>query len=102
VLAKKIDHPRLADNSGTPYPHAVLQEINKALTQPFVGLTAFSRAPAKGVWAKEGKAQEDDIVIVEVMTDVLETEWWAAFPKNLEAKLKQEEIIIRSQTITTL
>jgi hypothetical protein len=92
----------LADNSGEAYPEDILRNIQSELADRFGGLTAHTRAPAAGVWSRNGEHQNDDIVIIEVMAPALEKRWWNRFRKRLEALLDQEEIVIRAQKFTKL
>jgi hypothetical protein len=92
----------LADNDGMPFPEALLRGIQAELAQRFGGVTAFSRAPAKGIWQQGGARQQDDIVIVEVMTEELDAGWWRQFRARLEKDLRQEAVIVRQQTIQLL
>lgn len=68
------------------------------------GLTEFSRSPARGHWkpARNGDAEQDDIIVFEVMTDTLDRSWWSLLRQGLEARLGQEMIVIRSQAIELL
>jgi len=92
----------LADNAGSPFPDDVLEDIQTELSQRFGGLTAYSRAPAKGVWTQSGGQQVDDIVVVEVMTQTLDEGWWREFRRRLEERLGQEMLVIRAQETRTL
>ena len=87
----------LSDNQGRAFSEATLQTIHQELTHRFGGLTAFTRAPAEGVWAHDGQHARDDIVVVEVMTDELDRPWWAAFRERVERQLSQERLIVRAQ-----
>jgi hypothetical protein len=87
----------LSDNAGRPFPDATLQAIHQELTLRFGGLTAFTRAPAEGAWAHEGRHEKDDIVVVEVMTEELDRDWWGAFRERIERELGQERLIVRAQ-----
>jgi hypothetical protein len=71
--------------------------IRKILTDRFGGLTAFTRAPADGFWAdpKDGDVARNDIVVIEVMAENLDPEWWSTFRVDLERRLSQKEIVIR-------
>ena len=69
------------------------------LTHRFGGLTAFTRAPAKGLFEQGGKQIEDDIVVFEIMTADLEREWWSALRKRLQVDFQQDEIVIRATAI---
>ncbi|MEA2879205.1 MAG: hypothetical protein QOF14_4401 [Hyphomicrobiales bacterium] len=41
-------------------------------------------------------------VIMEVMTDRLDQDWWAAYRQNLECEFAEDEIIIRATAMTKL
>jgi hypothetical protein len=92
----------LADNEGVPFPQALLRQVQAELAGRFGGLTAYGRAPAKGVWTHDGQRQADDIIVVEVMADRLDEEWWRAFRRRLEGLLRQEKIVVRAQQIQNL
>jgi hypothetical protein len=87
----------LYDNAGTPLPRALYGEVRRELTDRFGGLTAFTRAPAEGLWQDGDGTARDDIVIFEVMTDALDEGWWRAYRTRLEARFRQDVIVIRAQ-----
>ena len=79
------------------------QRVVHELTERFGGVTAYSRAPAAGLWKDESQRTErDDIVVVEVMVEGLDRQWWADYRKRLEARLHQQAIIVRAQEIEPL
>ena len=80
----------------------LLRDLNLALTEKFGGVTAYTRSPANGLWSNNGTVEEDDIVIVEVMAETLNEDWWARLREKLERDLNQEEIVIRAQEIRQL
>ena len=92
----------LADNSGVPFSAETLQGIRLELSERFGGLTAYTRAPAKGIWTSGAIEQTDDIVIVEVMTGDIEEDWWRGFRLRLEQLLRQKQLVIRVQDIKLL
>ena len=92
----------LSDNAGVPFADAALEAIRQELVNQCGGLTAFTRAPAEGVWAQDGHHTKDDIVVVEVMADELDLEWWNAFRKRVERELRQERLILRAQSSAAL
>jgi hypothetical protein len=92
----------LADNDGMPFPETLLRTLQGELMARFGGLTAFSRAPAKGIWRQGGEKQQDDIVIVEVMADTLDHGWWRDFRRRWEKILRQELLVIRAQDMEQL
>ena len=87
----------LADNDGIAFPDSVFRDIQSELAARFGGVTAFSRAPAKGIWSREGERQHDDIIVVEVMAETLDQGWWRQFRLRLQQMLRQELIIVRAQ-----
>jgi hypothetical protein len=92
----------LADNEGLPFPDALFRTLQAELTARFGGLTAHSRAPARGIWSQGGKKQQDDIVILEVMTETLNHGWWRDFRRRWENNLRQELLVVRAQAMEQL
>jgi hypothetical protein len=91
------------DNHGQAYPRSLYDELVKRLTDKFGGVTAYTRAPATGVWeADSGEKVRDRVVVYEVMADELDREWWADLRQQLEAQFAQEELVIRAQDIQRL
>ena len=73
------------------------------LTKRFGGMTAYTRAPAEGLWKKRRASTErDDIVVVEVMVNRLDRGWWGRYRRTLERRLKQEEVVVRAHRIESL
>jgi hypothetical protein len=93
----------LYDNSGTRQPDALFHRVREQLTERFGGLTAYSRAPARGVWqSDEGGTSQDEIVVYEVMTKTLDRAWWHSYREELEQSFRQEQIVVRAQPIIVL
>ena len=93
----------LRDNQGAGFPKEKFNALSNALTERFGGLTAFTRAPAKGFWAGSDQTErEEDIVVLEVMTDDIDRAWWRKFRRELEASFRQREVIIRTHRIERL
>lgn len=79
------------------------EEVMHELTERFGGATAYSRAPAAGLWKSPAdKTERDDIVVVEVMVETLERAWWADYRKRLERELRQQHIVVRAHPIEPL
>ena len=86
------------DNNDTAFPKENYTRIREALTKKFGGLTAYTRAPAEGLWKDEqNDAHRDEIVIFEVMANELDGPWWQAYKQQLKQTFSQEEMIIRVQ-----
>jgi hypothetical protein len=90
------------DNSGQPFPKEHFSKVRTKLTQAFGGLTAFTRAPAEGLWESGGEVKHDDIIVIEVTTDTLDRSWWRQYKIELERLFEQDEMIIRVQTYETV
>jgi len=75
----------LFDNHGHPFEAADYVRLRSELADRFGGVTAYTRAPARGVWKDEtGGTNRDDIVIFEVIAESLDRAWW----KRLRARLE--------------
>ncbi|MFP3547146.1 hypothetical protein SB748_27375 [Rhizobium sp. SIMBA_035] len=80
----------------------VLERVRNELTDAFGGVTMHANAPAEGLWKNEGDVDRDRIVVVEVMTDKLDRQWWEAYRRELETRLGQDEIVIRAAQVERL
>jgi hypothetical protein len=70
------------------------------LMDRFGGLTAYQRSPALGAWTNpQGAVERDDVVMVEVVTEVFDHDWWRAYRERLEARFSQKEIHVRAVAI---
>ena len=93
----------LSDNEGKPFPDGLHAQVRDELAEHFGGVTAFTRAPADGLWkAGEGEAERDQIVIFEVMSDWLDRGWWSAYRTELERRFRQDEIVVRAREVELL
>jgi len=79
-----------------------LRDIKEELSARFGGVTAYSRAPAEGIWRDGDTKEKDDVVIVEVMADELDRGWWHDLRARLERRLDQDELVVRAQGIERL
>jgi hypothetical protein len=93
----------LYDNDRQPLPADLYRGVAAELTSRFGGLTAYTRAPAEGLW-KDGSAgpTRDDIVIDEVTSDRLDRAWWRDYRAKLEVLFRQEQVIVRAQVVELL
>ena len=92
----------LFDNAGAHFEPALYADTRRELTGRFGGLTAFSRAPAEGLWQDDGETKHDDIIVFEVMAEGVHTGWWRAYRKTLETRFKQDMIVVRAQMVSLL
>lgn len=91
------------DNEGQPFAPDVFGSTRGELVERFGGLTAYARAPARGLWkTDEGTVARDDIVILEVMAEELDREWWLQYRRSLEQRFRQDTVVVRAVAVDTL
>ena len=89
---------RLPD--GSDVPADALARVRVELTERFGGVTAYSRSPATGLWKSTDMEIERDLVImIEVVVDVFDRDWWAQYREQLEQRFGQEEVLARAIAI---
>jgi hypothetical protein len=82
---------------------APLAETGRELAARFHGLTAYLRSPAKGLWtAPDGHTEQDDVVMVEVVTDAFDRAWWHSYAAMLAERFSQDAIHVRAVPIDML
>jgi hypothetical protein len=79
-----------------------LNRLLRELTNKFGGATSFVRSPGEGLWNSGEGIETDDIIVIEVMAETLDREFWSNLRQRLERELDQQEIVIRAQGITRL
>jgi hypothetical protein len=80
-----------------------LAQTRRELAERFSGLTAYLRSPAKGLWtAPDGHTEQDDVVMVEVVTETFDRAWWRAYVATLAARFEQESIHVRAVPVDLL
>ena len=96
----------LFDNTGQPVRRERFEQVRASLVERFGGLTAYSRAPAKGLWKDDmgntDDTVQDEIVVYEVMLDELDLAWWSRYRQELEIAFGQKELIVRAQEVRLL
>jgi hypothetical protein len=92
--------PRVRNNE--PIEDALFAETRRELIDRFGGITAYIRTPAQGAWrSPEGRVERDEVVMVEVVTEAFERQWWRAFAAILETRFAQESIHVRAIAFET-
>jgi hypothetical protein len=92
----------LYDNDGDALAEELFTTVRRELAERFGGLTAFTSAPAEGLWKSDGKTHHDEIVVFEVMAATIDAGWWQSYRKNLEQRFSQNSILIRAHPVTLL
>ena len=82
---------------------APLAETRRELAARFNGLTAYLRSPAKGLWtAPDGHTEQDDVIMVEVVTATFDRAWWQTYAATLAERFGQETIHVRAVPVDML
>jgi hypothetical protein len=93
----------IQDAVGRAYPRSHFSELSTRLSARFGGMTAYTRAPATGLWeASTGETVLDQVVVYEVMVELVDPNWWAELRRELEARFGQREVVVRTFEIRRL
>jgi hypothetical protein len=93
----------LYDGEGEAFPTSHFEQVSALLTERFGGLTAYTRAPAQGLWSDgQESVQRDDVIIYEVMVEHPERDWWTQFRSDMEQLFDQDEVVVRAIPIERL
>lgn len=90
------------DNGGRRLAAALFARERERLIERYGGLTAYTRAPALGLWKDGAKTKRDEIVILEVMIRSVDRKWWVDYRDKLRNRFGQKEILIRIQDAKVL
>lgn len=75
----------------------------RELLAKFQGLTAYLRSPAVGAWTNpEGNVERDQVVMVEVVTDEFDRDWWRQYQVTVADRFAQREIHVRALPVEVL
>ena len=86
----------LNDKQGRPFQPDCFTQVRRELTERFGGVTAYSRAPAEGDWHSGKGVEKDDVIVIEVVVEELDTKWWKSYREELERRFEQDEILMRA------
>lgn len=88
---------------GTAISDEVLGVTRDELIAEFGGLTAYGRSPAAGAWTSpEGRVEEDNVMMVEVLAETFDVAWWRDYGARLKRRFEQESIHIRASDVQVL
>ena len=91
-------NPAASGNHPSP-----LAQTRQELAARFNGLTAYVRSPARGLWTSaDGVLEQDDVVMVEVVTKTFDRQWWRAYAMTLRERFRQDAIHVRALRIEML
>jgi hypothetical protein len=89
-------------NSGQAIGAHLFAQVRQTLLDRFGGVTAYTRAPAQGLWQDGSGVQRDEVLLYEVMVADLDRAWWSSYRAELEALFQQKELVIRAHPIDRL
>ena len=93
----------LNSNEGTPQHADDFRQVREQLVERWGGVTAFTRTPAKGMYLQNGHERtEDEIIVYEVMVKRIDKLWWLSYKRDLEARFRQQEILIRVTAVSVI
>jgi hypothetical protein len=92
----------LYDNGNVAFDRQFYDRVRDELTKKFGGVTAFRSSPAEGIWREGGEVSRDRIIVFEVMSGELERGWWTHYRAELEARFRQEKLVVRATSIEQL
>ena len=82
-------------NNNRRVSRSCFSTTEEELIKRYGGVTVYMRAPADGQWVSKGGKTKDQMITVEVMARQLTLSWWKQYQKNLQARFRQEIIVIR-------
>ena len=90
----------LRARDGTQVPAERFTHVRTELTDRFGGVTAYTRSPATGLWKRtEAEIERDQVIMIEVVVDVFDREWWSQYRELLGQRFDQDEIHARATVI---
>lgn len=93
----------LRRRDGAPVDREAFDRTRAELVEQFGGLTAYSRAPADGLWNKdEGAPVKDTLVVYEVLCEPFDKAWWQDYRAMLERRFDQEQVLAFVQHVDVL
>jgi hypothetical protein len=103
VLIQLLLPTTLSNGTESRDATAAISETRRELAETFEGLTAYLRSPATGLWtAPDGETEQDDVVMVEVVTDRFDRAWWRTYADRLATRFQQEIVHVRTMPIELL
>jgi hypothetical protein len=85
---------------GAPFAKSLFDAVRGELAGRFGGVTAYLRSPAVGLWEDEdGGCVRDEVILIEVMVESLDRDWWQGYRRELERRFAQDEILLRASPV---
>lgn len=85
---------------GAAVPVEWFSQVRAELTERFGGVTAYTRSPATGTWKNtDDDIERDQVIMIEVVVEAFDRDWWAQYRELLEQRFGQEEVHARATAI---
>jgi hypothetical protein len=95
--------PVTAGAAGHSDARTAFAQTRAELVDAFGGVTAYSRAPAEGVWtAPDGQREQDSVIMVEVVATAFDRPWWRHYAAALAQRFHQDAIHVRALSVELL
>lgn len=82
--------------NGDVVPEALLELIEAELCEVFGGVANDARGSARGLSKKGHQLRMDSMVVLEVMTQELDKDWWKEFRHRTQTLFRQNELDMRA------
>lgn len=79
-----------------------IETVEQQLLDRFGGVTLNINTPAKGIWERGAHVERDNIIVVAVMAEKLDRDWWRNYRQQLQRTFDQEEILIIATQVDQL
>jgi len=83
------------DNTGRRFPASSFERERQRLLDRFGGMTAYTQAPAVGLWKDGPKAKRDELIIFEVLIRRVDRKWWTDYRYKLQKRFRQKQLLVR-------
>ena len=90
------------DNAGRRFPAAAYSRERQRLVERFGGMTAYTQAPAVGLWKDGPKTKRDELIIFEVLIRRVDRKWWMDYRYKLQKRFTQKDLLVRFQDVRVL
>ena len=83
---------------GAPIAPEQFARVRVELTEQFGGVTAYTRSPGTGLWKRDedDAIERDQVIMIEVVVEAFDREWWTRYREQLEQRFGQEEVHARA------
>lgn len=85
--------------NGDLIPQSIFDLIEGELREKFDGVVVYARKSARTLSRSHARQMEESLLVIEIVTDDLDKEWWKEFRHRTQALFHHDDLLIRA-TIT--